>query len=333
MMFEIRGNCSICSQPYVTNNISALLCGHIFHYDCIVKWFERSQTCPTCRAPTNNNQLVKHLFIDDPSDHNDNSLLYESQPYDVATVSNALPCAEEEVRKLAILSESRIREVLHKFDDLISNLQNAEVLADWNSVSSEVASLQDKNKNGEDAGKLNKPLEIAELLAVEIRFFLHEFDDFLQSKSNRPLKIAELLATEIRFFLHEFDNMVLKSTTSNIPSQSSELLAEWNSLSNENALLKDKIKEMERKLEISERRLQACELYNNIDECFDLRQMIRESDNQLRLLYASEVFTPSFLGILVLLIVRLPGGMGRFICTLACLGQIGAALLLLAVEI
>ncbi|CAJ0596335.1 unnamed protein product [Cylicocyclus nassatus] len=74
-------------------------------------------------------------------------------------------------------------------------------------------------------------------------------------------------------------------------------------------------------------------MYNNIDGRFDLRQMIRESDNQLRLLYASEVFTPSVLGILVFLIVRLPGGMGRFIWTLACLGQIGAALLLLAVEI
>ncbi|CAJ0599460.1 unnamed protein product [Cylicocyclus nassatus] len=74
-------------------------------------------------------------------------------------------------------------------------------------------------------------------------------------------------------------------------------------------------------------------MYNNIDGRFDLRQIIRESDNQLKLLYASEVFTPLVLGILVFIIVRLPGGMGRFVWTLACCGQIGAALLLLVVEI
>ncbi|KAK6730972.1 hypothetical protein RB195_007441 [Necator americanus] len=73
-------------------------------------------------------------------------------------------------------------------------------------------------------------------------------------------------------------------------------------------------------------------MYNNIDGRFDLRQMVRENDNQLRLLYASEVFTPSVLGILTFLIVRIPSGMGRFTWTLCCCSQITAALLLFAVE-
>ncbi|EYC43199.1 hypothetical protein Y032_0500g2575 [Ancylostoma ceylanicum] len=73
-------------------------------------------------------------------------------------------------------------------------------------------------------------------------------------------------------------------------------------------------------------------MYNNIDGRFDLRQMVRESDTQLKLLYASEVFTPPVLGIIVFLVVRLPGGMGRFVWTMSCCGQIGASLVLLAVE-
>ncbi|EYC43200.1 hypothetical protein Y032_0500g2575 [Ancylostoma ceylanicum] len=56
-------------------------------------------------------------------------------------------------------------------------------------------------------------------------------------------------------------------------------------------------------------------MYNNIDGRFDLRQMVRESDTQLKLLYASEVFTPPVLGIIVFLVVRLPGsGKSRLPC-------------------
>ncbi|RCN45638.1 hypothetical protein ANCCAN_08377 [Ancylostoma caninum] len=47
---------------------------------------------------------------------------------------------------------------------------------------------------------------------------------------------------------------------------------------------------------------------------------------------STEVFTPPVLGILVFMIVRLPGGAGRFLWTMSCCGQIGGALLLLAVE-
>uniref|UniRef100_A0A336MJC4 RING-type E3 ubiquitin transferase n=1 Tax=Culicoides sonorensis TaxID=179676 RepID=A0A336MJC4_CULSO len=40
--------CIICREDMV-NNSKKLPCGHIFHTPCLRSWFQRQQTCPTCR--------------------------------------------------------------------------------------------------------------------------------------------------------------------------------------------------------------------------------------------------------------------------------------------
>ncbi|PIO76659.1 hypothetical protein TELCIR_01253 [Teladorsagia circumcincta] len=71
--------------------------------------------------------------------------------------------------------------------------------------------------------------------------------------------------------------------------------------------------------------------YNNIDGRFDMRQMVREPDSQLKVLYAAEVFTPAVVGLMVYLMVRFPGG--NFLWALACCVQITAALILIFAEV
>lgn len=40
--------CMICLSN--TETYSVLLpCGHSYHYDCILKWFEKDMSCPTCK--------------------------------------------------------------------------------------------------------------------------------------------------------------------------------------------------------------------------------------------------------------------------------------------
>ena len=34
---------------HIENNIYTLLCKHRFHKECILKWFETSDSCPNCR--------------------------------------------------------------------------------------------------------------------------------------------------------------------------------------------------------------------------------------------------------------------------------------------
>jgi hypothetical protein len=40
--------CSICISKFDNNRIN-LPCGHNFHSNCILNWFEKDMSCPICR--------------------------------------------------------------------------------------------------------------------------------------------------------------------------------------------------------------------------------------------------------------------------------------------
>ena len=41
--------CVICLENNNINNNTILYCKHIFHKECIEKWFEHNKTCPICK--------------------------------------------------------------------------------------------------------------------------------------------------------------------------------------------------------------------------------------------------------------------------------------------
>ena len=46
---EIKNDkCCICLKNF-TNNSIMLSCGHHFHSECLLKWFDKRKTCPMCR--------------------------------------------------------------------------------------------------------------------------------------------------------------------------------------------------------------------------------------------------------------------------------------------
>ncbi|KAK6045948.1 zinc finger, C3HC4 type [Cooperia oncophora] len=63
-----RGRCVICTSNFTSNNISALHCGHTFHFVCISEWVKRSKTCPICRVTTAERHIVKHIYFDSADD-------------------------------------------------------------------------------------------------------------------------------------------------------------------------------------------------------------------------------------------------------------------------
>ncbi|XP_011692816.1 PREDICTED: E3 ubiquitin-protein ligase TRAIP-like [Wasmannia auropunctata] len=52
--------CTICHDLLApTEDIFFTHCGHVFHHRCLFQWFERSETCPQCRARTTIDRIHK----------------------------------------------------------------------------------------------------------------------------------------------------------------------------------------------------------------------------------------------------------------------------------
>ncbi|XP_014663180.1 PREDICTED: E3 ubiquitin-protein ligase TRAIP-like isoform X2 [Priapulus caudatus] len=65
----MRGVCQICTEHFdATKQISAVSCGHTFHFHCVSQWLKESSTCPTCRARCTTRQLIQRLYFEDPGD-------------------------------------------------------------------------------------------------------------------------------------------------------------------------------------------------------------------------------------------------------------------------
>lgn len=56
----VNNVCIICREEMVSR-CKKLPCNHIFHTACLQSWFQRQQTCPTCRMDILNQNLVNHL--------------------------------------------------------------------------------------------------------------------------------------------------------------------------------------------------------------------------------------------------------------------------------
>ncbi len=44
---ESGGDCLVCREPMTTGK--KLVCGHLFHTDCLRMWLQQQQACPLCR--------------------------------------------------------------------------------------------------------------------------------------------------------------------------------------------------------------------------------------------------------------------------------------------
>ncbi|XP_004069146.1 E3 ubiquitin-protein ligase TRAIP [Oryzias latipes] len=62
----IRASCTICSDLFDhSRDVAAIHCGHTFHYECVLKWFQTAptKTCPQCRKQVSTRHIICKLFF------------------------------------------------------------------------------------------------------------------------------------------------------------------------------------------------------------------------------------------------------------------------------
>ncbi|KAM3622035.1 uncharacterized protein V6R79_019625 [Siganus canaliculatus] len=63
----IRALCTICSDFFDhSRDVAAIHCGHTFHYECLLQWFQTAptKTCPQCRKQVSTRHIICKLFFD-----------------------------------------------------------------------------------------------------------------------------------------------------------------------------------------------------------------------------------------------------------------------------
>ncbi|XP_025405959.1 E3 ubiquitin-protein ligase TRAIP isoform X2 [Sipha flava] len=94
-------SCSICGDVFTgihPESVHSTPCGHVFHYDCLMTWIKRSQTCPHCRSKVTDKQVIKLYF------HNNSNLSVKedlsSLTHQVQSLSFQNTLKDEEIKNL-----------------------------------------------------------------------------------------------------------------------------------------------------------------------------------------------------------------------------------------
>lgn len=108
----MRCVCSICSELFSTStDISAALCGHVFHYTCLTQWIAKSETCPQCRKIVSKNNVIPKLYFEDEAGDEAN---FETRHDQVTTLTEKLKQTDLQVTHLYEVIDSMLLSDMEK---------------------------------------------------------------------------------------------------------------------------------------------------------------------------------------------------------------------------
>ncbi|XP_076124892.1 E3 ubiquitin-protein ligase TRAIP [Alosa pseudoharengus] len=105
----IRAYCTICSDFFDhTRDVAAIHCGHTFHYDCLLQWFQTApnKTCPQCRKQVSTKHIINKLFFDIGGEEEGGSVDPENLQNELGRLRAVLSTKERDCRDKQKLIEN-----------------------------------------------------------------------------------------------------------------------------------------------------------------------------------------------------------------------------------
>lgn len=160
--------CPICSDSFQQNScLAGCPCGHVFHTECLLQWFERSKTCPQCRKSTNEHKVIKiYLNISEQGSQEDAAQLIQKTDaltLELRTNKKELSNVTEEKKKLENELSEKVVQLCTAEDKLTSlesqNSAYRKHLKNHKKLEERLAELQKAKEKSDDEIRVYKSLQ------------------------------------------------------------------------------------------------------------------------------------------------------------------------------
>ncbi|XP_014488647.1 PREDICTED: E3 ubiquitin-protein ligase TRAIP-like isoform X4 [Dinoponera quadriceps] len=202
--------CVICSELLVpSDDVYHTPCGHIFHFQCLQKWFERSNTCPQCRERTTPKHIhrIYFNFSNDDSIVMDNTVLQST----IDSLRFQLTLGKEETKNLRECKEKLelkivpLEQQIKLFEKKLKD-KNSTIAALKEQLQYFKLQCADVAEKDHEIKTLNKELEKLQSVQTLINASADEVDDMMKSNRSDP----STLRTYISVLKRELDNSIIQ---------------------------------------------------------------------------------------------------------------------------
>ncbi|KAL0819227.1 hypothetical protein ABMA28_008472 [Loxostege sticticalis] len=263
--------CTICSDLVnQAENIFATKCGHIFHYNCLAQWIERSKSCPQCR----NKVTDRCMFRIYPTISN------ETSGEDVTTLQSRLDDAQLQLRQQKATAKEKedkltaITTELRKNEEVLKSLEKKLVTRE-SAISAlkeqlDYVKIQNKETHRlkEENESLKKNMQTLNGLQKVLNATSDEVEQMLQGYTD--VRTVATFATALKRALCESESKK-NETRDRLQAAKQQIGVEKNNVAD----LQVKILQLEDKLKNAENKCMTMDAKRKFSELTDVEALLK----------------------------------------------------------
>ncbi|KAH0956494.1 hypothetical protein HN011_001444 [Eciton burchellii] len=280
--------CVICSDLLVpSSDVFHTPCGHIFHFQCLTRWLERSRTCPQCRERTTEHKIHRIYF-----NFSNNDSIVE----DATALQHKVDNMTFQV-KLKDKDINNLTEIKSKLENMVTGLRTEvkRVESEMNGKNCVIHALkeqikfykvqcQDMDNQKRELERLRKNVESLKTLQTLIDASVDEVDEMIAMTRDPTTLITYISVMKREMTVSFKKRRELRDKVSRLQQESQQLSAKCASLTEEHV----KRKELEKQLIICESEKiklqnQLHDEQKKVDKCVCNNQVLKDKVDSSRL--------------------------------------------------